>query len=179
MTQQKSGLSVVSKGTVIYKEVRKHRNLLATGIVLAIDPSCGSSYSDPGYAVYSAGELQKSGIISLNKSRDLPYRLQQLRQMILALADRENPDALVVEHIPPRRFGGNGSATAHSSLLQAMGVSLASTNAPVIIRVRPRDWQKLASPVWNRNMKSDIADAEAIGWSVINLAQEIINVSRK
>lgn len=173
MTRRKGGASRSSSSTrtVLHKSVRRHVDQILDGTLVSIDPSCGSSSSDPGYAIYRRGELIESGIIPLNKERELPYRLQELRT---ALSDkfRRVPGVLVVEHIPPRRFG-RGSATSHSSLLQAMGVALASTDAEVLLRVRPRDWQRLAAPIWSRETKSDEADAVAIGWAIIRLAREL------
>lgn len=178
MTRPKNGTALSGsnrKNTVIYKAVKKHANILAGGWVLAIDPSCGSASSDPGWAIYEKGELQDSGIIEITKSKDLVYRLQELRRGVSGLQETYDPDVCIVEHIPPRRFGRGGSATGHSSLLQAMGVCLASTDARVLMRVRPRDWQALAAAVWSRSKKSDKADAEGIGYALISLAKEIMD----
>lgn len=174
MTRKTGGATAsqsnAGKKTVLHKSVKKYVNEILDGTLVAIDPSCGSSSSDPGYAIYRKGKLEESGIIPLNKDRELPYRLQELRA---ALSDKfRKLGVLVVEYIPPRRFG-RGSATSHSSLLQAMGVALASTDAEVLLRIRPRDWQRLAAPIWSRATKSDEADAIAIGWAIIRLAREL------
>lgn len=171
MTRKASGSSSsTGNRTVLYKSIRTYTKQILEGTLVAIDPSCGSSSSDPGYAIYSNGLLVESGIIPLNKERELAYRLQELRAALFAKFGC--PTVLVVEHIPPRRFG-KGSAVSHASLLQAMGVALASTDSGILLRIRPQDWQRLAAPIWSKATKSDEADAIAIGWAVIRLAREI------
>lgn len=93
------------------------------------------------------------------------YRLQDIRR---DLESFETPDVVVVEHIPARRYGGGG-ATGHASLLMAMGVALASTNAEVVLTVRPATWHSMKPPTWE---KDDAMDAVAIGHCIIEIAKQ-------
>ena len=148
------------------KITKKVAREIMEGTLLAIDPSCGSESSMPGYALYRGAELIKSGTLDIKKiSRDVAYRLQDLSSM---LGEFKDIDVLVVEHIPARRYGGGG-ATGHASLLNAEGVCLASTKAARILRVRPQTWHSMKPDHW---IKGDAADAEAIGHCVITIARE-------
>jgi hypothetical protein len=120
----------------------------------------------PGYAIYRGGKLEECGTLEIpNIKRDVGFRLQDIRR---DLEEFETPDVVVVEHIPSKRYGGGG-AVGHASLLMAMGVALASTNAEVVLTVRPATWHSMKPVGWE---KTDAWDAVAIGHCVIELAKE-------
>lgn len=160
----------LTKGTKLYKECRKHMELLEGGTMLCIDPSCGSTGSMPGYAIYKAGKLEDSGIIEIpNVSRDLPYRLQDLLKVLQEDFDR--PDILVTEAIAPRRFGGGG-ATGHASLLRSTGVVLAAYHDLPVLAIRPQAWRKMPHEGW---FKDDEQDAIAFGHCALEVCRRITN----
>lgn len=158
-----------SSGTKLWKDIRRNIPAITKGYVLAIDPSSGSMNSSgsgswPGYAIYVAGELRESGVIELESAgKDLPYRLQELAQVLRD--EFERPDVLVVEKIAARRYGG-GSANSHASLLKAVGVTLA-TPADTVIEVRPQQWRPLRHESW---FKDDEQDAIALGHATLEIA---------
>lgn len=135
---------------------------------MAVDPSCGSRSSMPGYAIYRAGDLVESGTIQIGDvSRPLPYRLQDLGEEIRNMYLRVDPDVLVVEELPVRRFGG-GSATAHASLLKSAGAVFATAPAQRVITIRPQAWRQLTHDGW---YKDDEQDAIAMGHAVVAVAR--------
>jgi hypothetical protein len=162
-------MGIPNKTTVLYKQIRREWELLVTGRVIAIDPSCGSSSSMPAYAIYEQGRLLESSIIRLEPDLPLHKRLYTLRHRL----DMISPtDILIYEEIPPVRFYGNGrtSAGSQSSLLKSVGVVLASIKADVAIGMRPSVWKKLTQASY---VKSDRADAEEMGRIAIEIATHI------
>ena len=156
----------LTKTTVIWKNCRKYSEEILGGKLLAVDPSCGSQSSMPGYAIFEAGELKDSGIIEIpGIHRELPYRLQDLGQCLRN--DFEVPDVLAVEQIPPKRYGGGG-ATGHASLLKSVGTILGNVITPRVIMVRPQWWHALVPDDYE---KSDEGDARSIGEAVIHVAK--------
>lgn len=142
--------------------------IIQTGRILALDPSCGSASSMPGYAIYEAGVLTDSGIIDVpGIHRDLPYRLQDIARVLRT--EFPAPDVLVIERIPARRFGG-GSATAHASLLAAEGLMMGTLEVPVVVRIRPQAWRALRHEDW---VKGDEEDAKAMGYALLNVCKQI------
>jgi len=159
----------VGRGTVLYTAVRDCYDLLLGSTVLSVDPSIGSHSSQPGYAVYRSGELVTSGELSISPSWGVPARLQLLGQLMRDLVTTHEPDVLVYEDIAPRRYGG-GNASAHASLLKAVGVVLSTPGPHQHVPVKPTVWRHLMPAGY---VKSDKHDAEAIGLVALQLAQHI------
>lgn len=161
------------RDTVIeYKAIRSNLQSLIHGIVLSIDPSCGSKGENgslPGWAVSYKGELVAAGVMELPVEEDLWVRLQALHHGMRKLMREYNPDILVYENIAPKRYGG-GSAHSHASLLKAVGVVLSVSGPTAVIGLRPTIWTK-----WKRSnyIKSDQADAVEMLWIAIESAREI------
>jgi len=168
-SRKKKARGTYGLSTLLSKITKKVAKEILGGTLLAIDPSCGSASSQPGYAIYREGVLTESGILEIESiSRDVGYRLRDLRSMLSDLSEENHIDVLVVEHIPARRYGGGGAA-GHASLLNAEGVCLASVDAPRILRVRPQTWHSMKPEGWE---KTDTWDAIAIGHCVIKIARE-------
>jgi len=167
-------LSRLSKGTKLFKEIKDERVCLITGVVLAVDPSCGSISSMPGWAVYSSGQLQDSGTISLPVGETLQLRLQTLAAGLEKIVKVYNPDVLVYEDVPAVRFHSSGrtSSGSQASLLKAVGVVLAVPIVSAAIGLRPSVWKRLVSASYT---KSDENDAVEMGSIAIKIAQEIQN----
>lgn len=163
---------MISETVKEYKEIRATLKPLLDGVVLCIDPSCGSkgpTGSLPGWAVSLGGQLQASGVIELPVEEDLWVRLQALHHGIRRLVKEYNPDVMVYEQIAPRRYGG-GSAHSHASLLKAVGVTLSVSGPTAYVGLRPTVWTK-----WKRSTykKSDEADAIEMLWVALETATEI------
>jgi hypothetical protein len=137
-----------------------------TGTVVVIDPSIGSTSSLPGYAVYVRRKLKESGVLQVKRSGSLQDRLQQLAKELRALYKKYDPDVLVYEEIPPRRYGG-GNAEAHASLLKSVGAILSVTGPKYYIRIKPLIWKKLVTEEYE---KGDEADAIEMGRIVLELS---------
>jgi hypothetical protein len=150
--------------TALYSSIYFRREIITTGTVLAIDPSSGSKTSQPGFAVFREGKLEASGIIEIDHKIDINIRLQILYRKIRNLLPVQ-PDVFLIEQI-----GGK----AHHVLLEAVGVSIAAAETPIVLRVHNRFWKAWAaqSPEYSKN---DAADARMIGESVIQAAREFVN----
>lgn len=166
----------IGTGTKLYKEIREWKELLLRGRILVIDPSCGSESSQPGWAIYTNGNLEDSGILNINPSEPLWWRLQALFHQLRDLMDECQPDILVYEEISSRAFGGR-AASGHASLLKAVGVTLSSVfGVETCIGIRPRTWKALTRPTYR---KSDEADAIEMGWVVLQLATQVPDKKRR
>lgn len=163
---------MIREGIKEYVDIRKNLHALLEGVVLCIDPSCGSKGENgslPGWAISFKGELVASGTIDLPVEEDLWIRLQSLHHGLRKLVKTYNPDILIYENIAPRRYGG-GSAHSHASLLKAVGVTLSVSGPTAVIGLRPTIWTKFKRSTY---IKSDEADAIEILWVAIETAREI------
>lgn len=163
---------MIADTVVEYKAIRKVLKPLLEGVVLCIDPSCGSkgeTGSLPGWAVSVGGKLMGSGVIHLPVEEDLWVRLQALHHGLRALVKEYDPDVMVYEQIAPRRYGG-GSAHSHASLLKAVGVTLSVSGPSAYVGLRPTVWTR-----WKRStyVKGDRADAVEMLYIALATAQEI------
>jgi len=150
--------------------VRKNRENISQGYMLCLDPSCGSSSSMPGYAIYRAGEFVESGVIYVVPQWPLHIRLQAIGQCLRS--EFGEPDVAVVESIPVRAIGRGRSRRGHASLLQAVGAMICSVNCSNVIYIDPRIWHRHTQEGWS---KGDASDAQAMGNCVIEILGEIQN----
>lgn len=160
---------MISSTVKEYKEIRSNIRSLLHGVVLCIDPSCGSMSSMPGWAVSRGGELVDSGTITLPVGEDLWVRLQALHHGLRKLMKEYNPDLMIFEDIAPRRYGG-GSAHSHASLLKAVGVTLSVSGPTAYIGLRPPIWTKAKRSSY---VKGDRADAVEMLYVAISSAEVI------
>ena len=161
--------------TKIRQDIEDNLHALLNGRVLAIDPSAGSGASMPGWAVYEAGILKKSGILPLPSGRPLGIRLRELHEWVQNKTIFWDIDLMVYEEIPPQRYGNTGNATSHASLLKAVGVIMAA-GSPYVIGILPVSWKSKVRPTYT---KSDENDAVEIGYVVIEEARKIREEQRK
>ncbi len=167
---------MLSKGSNAYGQISGCTTFLIKGIVLAVDPSVGSSSSMPGYAVYVAGLLRDSGIISLDPQAPIHVRLRGLVYALRKIHQQYNPDVLVYEDIPAQRYGGGGNAGAHASLLKAVGAILSTSGTDYVVGIQPVSWKPMARSSY---VKGDAEDAEEIGWICIQEAKRIAEAEDK
>jgi hypothetical protein len=156
----------IGKGSKVYLEVSNNIKGLTMGVVVAIDPSVGSSSSMPGWAVYRVGVLVESGIISLPREKALVPRLRALARSMRDIYRKYLPDVLVYEEIPAQRHG-MGNAEAHASLLKAVGVILSIEGPEAAVGIYPVSWKGMVS---DHYIKGDEEDAREIGRIVIEHA---------
>lgn len=164
-------------------QVRKRlvglENLVLKGSILAIDPSCVSTSSNPGWAWYVKGKLDSSGEIdSINPRLPLERRLQLLGKTIRE--DFEEPDILVIEHI------GTGGKSYMESLIRATGTIIGNFECEHVIPISPLAWQAYIQkkiPLGGENdyikykeykekHKSDRLDAEMMGLAIVEICKE-------
>lgn len=163
----------VSKGpktpsSKLEQAIAQYANELLSGTILAIDPSSGSANSQPGYAIYQAGQLQDSGLVRIRSGDAVHNRLHRLARSLRE--DFTKPDLLVTENIPPFMGDGPGAAFATRnviSLHQSVGVVMSIWDVPVL-QVSPRSWRSL---VPDNYLKSDENDAIMLGWTAIHKAK--------
>ncbi len=141
------------------------------GLIVSIDPSIGSSSSQPGWAVYREGNLLHKGTFSIEPTKSIPGRLQDLHNYVRKLYNKYPPDVLIYEDIPAQRQGG-GNAVAHSSLLKAVGAILAVPGPRKHVGIMPISWKSEARATY---VKSDVNDAIEMGYVVIQVARRILN----
>lgn len=166
----------ISNKSQVYGQIAENLKGLTEGVVLSIDPSCGSSNSMPGWAVYKRGTLTPyvSGRIELPLGRSLPDRLRFLSRSLTKLYIQHNPDVLVYEEIPAQRHG-MGNANAHSSLLKALGAILCTPGPEGFVGIHPISWKALKSEEY---VKGDEADAVEMGRIVIEEAWRQLEASK-
>lgn len=163
----------LSRSTVLYKEIRALAPLIMETNLLAIDPSCGSTNSVPGWAHFRNGFLVDSGVMDIDIGAPLHIRLQQVMRATHKLASTTNATILAYENVPAVRFHGRGRYTAGSqaSLLKAVGVVMAASMTDHAIGLRPSVWKKLVSATY---VKSDRNDAVEMGLIVCQYARHIM-----
>jgi hypothetical protein len=164
-----SDIKLPGKDTEIYRSVRSNLKYIIEGTMLCIDPSLGSMSSQPGYAVYRAGDLIESGTLHINPKGEKWERLRELHRLLRNLSKRVNPDILCYENVPVSAHGGR-SQVSHASLLMAVGVTLAAVEADAFIGITPMVWK---SRIRDTYVKSDEADAIEFGWITIEIAKLI------
>lgn len=169
-----SRIEDIKPSTVLYKDVRQLAPQILGETIISIDPSCGSSSSMPGYAVFRAGELIDSGVLSLSVGADLHIRLQELLAELDILILEHEPTILVYENVPAVRFhkGGGTSSGSQASLLKAVGVVMAGAHCTYAVGLRPSTWKRLVTPTY---VKGDETDAIEMGGIVLRLAKHIMD----
>ena len=156
-------------------------DIVLGGSVLAIDPSCVSSSSNPGWALYEAGELHSSGSIDcIDYRQPLETRLQLLGKY--CREEFAEPDVLVIEHI---QMGGRINM---QSTIRATGAIIGNFETERVISISPLAWQAFIEkriPLgggsdyikyreYKANHKSEEVDAQMIGLAVIEIARETL-----
>lgn len=153
----------------LQEDVAKYAELIASGEMLCIDPSSGSSGSLPGYALFRAGQLVDAGTISIPRGgRAIHSRLWLLRNALET--EFKKPDILCVELIAPVIPTGKGTFLHKSAaaLIKSVGAILSCWDVPVI-EPSPMSWHAVAPKDY---VKSDAKDAQMLGWcALITLAR--------
>lgn len=143
-----------------YNQIRAAAPLLLNGTVLAVDP--GSTA--PGYALYQAGKLVKSGTLAVPKV--VVYdRLRWISRTLSEMFPTEC-DALVIEEI-------RGAGRFSSYILHwAIGTIIPAIKSRIVIELPINVWHTLskADPTY---VKNDTRDSELIGEAAIRLAIEL------
>lgn len=168
----------VSTQTKLYGAVKPYAAQLLAGRILALDPSVGSWSSQPGYAIFEAGQLIDSGVIEMPVGATRSRRLYYLRR-ILTDQFTEKFDAVVIEDIPTsrvnRRRGGGVyfDAKAQVPLHKAVGVIESCFDAHTLF-VHPATWRTYATEehlsMKTRGEPTDERDAVVMGQTVLLLA---------
>ena len=156
-----------------------NREIILHGTFVAIDPSCVSMSSKPGYAIFQNGEFVEMGIVDVKYVPSLSLRLQRLHAVI-SESIAPHVELLVIEETPVRgiRTKANAAATGGTfmnlksiaSLKKACGaiISAFTVGTPVI---------DMPASLWHRAMrdagievvKSDDGDARHIGLAAIQI----------
>ncbi len=160
---------MLGKTTRAYVQLRGCLTEVIEGTILSVDPSIGSTSSQPGWAVYRNGQLVTGGTIEIDASLPVWRRLRRLVHGIRKLYKQWDPDVLVYEDIPAQRHGG-GNAEAHSSLLKAVGAILSVSGPDHYVGLHPQSWKKM---IRSSYVKGDQEDAEEMGYIAIQEAKRI------
>lgn len=145
-----------------YAQIRAASNLLLNGTVLAIDPSSGGS-SQPGWALFKAGQLVGQGEIQLPSKRTINDRLQVLYDEVYKLTDTR-PDMLILECV-------SKGTMAHPFLVWSIGTVIAAARAHAMTECPINVWKAVAKAM-HEYEKTNASDAVLIGQSLILLAQK-------
>lgn len=179
-------MSIPNKSSDIYASMLPLLDTLGRSgsTVMAIDPSIGSTSSQPAYAIYVDGELIHAEKASINPKAEQWDRLQTLGNWVRLAYKNYRPDVLVYEDIPDQRYmpmiNGRPMATghnvkAHASLLKSVGAILSINYIHGDLRylpLRPQVWKARISSSY---VKGDIADAVEMGRIVIDMAKEMLD----
>lgn len=160
---------MLTKTSQAYQQIQGCLLQLQSGVVVAIDPSIGSSSSQPGFAVYREGDLVTSGTFQIEATLPVWTRLHKLVHQLRHLYKEWSPDVLVFEDIPSLRQGG-GNANAHASLLKAVGAILSVSGPDYYVGLMPLSWKRMVRSTY---VKGDRQDAEEIGHIAISEAKRI------
>lgn len=161
----------------------KYRELICNGTLLAIDPSCVSSSSMPGYAIYRGGKFIEGGILNIKYHPDLFRRLSRIRHTMQT--EFSDIDVMIIEKIPVKplfnrkQAADSGriwlNAAAHSSLMQAVGVFKGSLSEDIpVIDIAAGVWTHEAKVRGLKEVKADDEDAIAIGAVAIEMTRDLI-----
>jgi len=143
----------------VHTDIQLNADLILNGIMLVIDPSSGSQKSKTGFAVYDCGECIDSGIVAIDHTKHVSFRLQDTYDFFIN--NYCNPDLLVIEKIRGPR--------AHVYLHWAVGVIITAVHARKVIEMNTGLWKSKVSADY---VKGDEEDAVEIGKVAIMLAKE-------
>lgn len=146
-----------------YYRIKINAGQIVLGTIIALDPASGSA-SMPGFAVFRAGELVKSGTLPIPKRLPIEKRLPILYEKVRELTE-DVPSILAIEKLRGR--------AVNTSLAWAVGTSIAAARAPTLIEVPIIAWQRLAKTD-SAYVKGDEADAIKLGQTLVLLAQEYL-----
>lgn len=157
------------------QELQHCLNETLHGYLLSIDPSSGSKQSQPGYAIYRAGQLIDSGFLSIGSGDDISKRLYRLSNCLRT--EFERPDVLITENVPPFMAAGTGGSSSFATsgvihLHQSIGVTLSIWDCPKV-RVAPRAWRSHIESLGGVYKKSDESDAILMGYAAIAAASKL------
>jgi hypothetical protein len=141
--------------------IRNNAGKILSGRLLAIDPGSTS----PGYALYEAGKLVKSGTIKVPSfaiHQRLPYIYDRISELVGA-----GVQIFVIEDIKGQNF-------SHRYLLWSIGCAIAAARAPLMIGIPSNMWKPLAKVSDWYTVKNDENDARALAETTIRLAKELI-----
>lgn len=151
------------------------RELILGGEVLALDPSCISASSLPGWAISAAGEITDSGVIDADsrmKKAPLPERIQYLGKVIRE--EFTEPDVLIVEKVQSSR------TRILSSTMEARGALIGNFTCPHVIEIDPSAWRAYTgikykdqggNDYYTEKLKTDAQDAEEMLNCILWLAR--------
>jgi hypothetical protein len=146
--------------TQFRNKIKKHKDKILNGRILAIDPASGST-SHPGWALFERGELIGTGSVQLDSKLPIQGRLNALFKLVSEGIGQPPPDVLIMEEI-------RGSM-AHAFLFWACGVIAAACGKSELIEEPVSFWSAV---VPNGYVKSDETDAVYIGLTAILIAKE-------
>lgn len=166
---------MLGKTSQAFIQIEEWQREILEGVIVAIDPSIGSSSSMPGYAIYREGEYITSGIFNINhRGVSIADRLRDLHGRVRRLYNEYDPDVLVYEDIPVSRHGG--SAGSQASLLKALGAILSVPGPAGHVGIYPVSWKSEARDTY---VKGDESDAVEIGYVAIQVARRIQEYKKK
>lgn len=166
---------MLAKDTQAYLAISVATKEILEGIMICVDPSIGSQSSMPGWAIYTAGNLQDSGTIPIDHTASTPLRLQRLNYGIRQLIKKWDPDVMVYENITDVPFKGFSGRNL-SSLQKALGAILSISGPVKYVGFYPASWKKLAREGY---LKSDENDAIELGWVALQEATRIKEIEQK
>lgn len=158
-----------SKTSKVYINIKQLKDVILTGKILAIDPSTGSRSSMPGFAWFENGKLIESGEINVDFTDERHEKLYEIARTIRE--DFSEPDLIIIEYIPPVRYGRGGMNNISIMALQkSIGAILSARKIKYMLEVPAITWRNYKKPDY---YKSDVKDAETLGYCAIGIAEFI------
>lgn len=150
---------------LFYRALRVLSPEILGGTLVTIDPSIGSSSSQPGYAVAHAGVLQITGTLRIDPKETVYKRCRSVYDTVSVLIPSP-PDVLGIEALP--------AAFANQKTIWAVSLSIAAADATQTLEIPIPFWKAYARTcAWYQ--KGDAADARAMCEAMIAWCREVEN----
>lgn len=161
---------MITKTSKTYLKILTLKDIILTGKILSVDPSTGSASSQPGFAWFDKGQLIESGELPVDPRDERHIRLAEISRTIRE--DFEQPDLLIVEYIPPVRYGSKGMNNISLMALQkAIGAIMGARPIPYMLEIPAVTWKNYKPKDYK---KSDEHDSVAMGICAITVARDIL-----
>ena len=161
------------------KQALRFSKILKEGTFVAIDPSCVSRSSVPGYAIFEEGKCIEMGVFDIPWHPDLTKRLRAINTLMREAFP--NIDLLVLEEIPKKPLRATAKGITHgmnqasyNSLQRAVGAIMSGTPEGIKTLMIPASlWHYIAKKNNWAIVKEDDEDALLIGMAAINLVETV------
>jgi hypothetical protein len=160
--------------TKAVKRLTRYKKAILEGCFVAIDPSCVSQSSLPGYALFQEGECIETGVLDIPYHPSLSRRLYRINKLIERCFG--DVDLAIIEEVPRKPLRKSKTMTfgmssvSFNSLQRAIGAIMCAFPEEIpVTSLEASVWHMIAKRNdWKVN-KEDDEDALLIGSAAIYL----------